>query len=112
VSADGPKFTVSQPVITFALGVISLTGVLFTVVTWVNDRVHYEQTTSAEIVELKEADIAQVQANKELSGEIGNLSTAVNDLALTLKEVEVIQRNSPLTGQIPETVLPRLNAHQ
>lgn len=112
MSADGPKFTVSQPMITFALGVIALIGSGFTVASWINERSHYERTTDAAIMQLKEADIAQVQANKELSGEIGNLSTAVNDLALTLKEVEVIQRNSPLTGQIPETAFPRLSVHQ
>lgn len=97
-------FVFNQQVLTFLLGVITLCYSIFAGVSWINDRSHYETNTSAAITELRSQDAAQLEANKQLSSEIKNLGESVTDLALTLKEVEVIQRTQPLTGFNATTV--------
>ena len=97
--ADKPiGFVFNQQLLTFALGAIALFGSMFAGVSWINERNYYESTTNAEIVRLQEQDASNAASNKALSDQVGRLSDSVDDLALTLKEVEVIQRTSPLTG--------------
>lgn len=106
--ADKPVgFTLNQATISYLLGFAALVGLAFTVISWVNDREHYETTNSAAIIQLQTQDAAQIEANKELTGVVGRLSDSVDDLALSLKEVEVIQRTTPLTG-LNVTPMPNL----
>lgn len=93
-----PAITLNQPLVAYLLGVFALLSVGFSVASWINDRTHFESATKVEIGQLREGDAVNAAASKELAGEVGRLGQSIDQLALALKEVEVIQRVSPLTG--------------
>lgn len=86
--SDPQGFTITPNRLSYALSLIALCGTLYTGVSYVV-RVEARQS-NLEI------------ANERLSTEVAKLSEAVSSLALSLKEVEVIQRQAPRALVRPE----------
>jgi len=89
------SFAITPARVAFLLGLISLGGIGWTGVTWVNAREAYERTTDAAIEDVRDdfskAIDAAGKSNEKLAGQVEKLSDAVTDLSLAVRTLQVQQ---------------------
>lgn len=97
MSDDSIGIHFNQKMLTFILGVIALGSSASTGIVYFNNQ-------ARDLAQLRrDFDVsvqAQTKSNERLSEQVGKLETSVNDLALAVRGLEVIQGRDPLTGQI------------